>query len=180
LAQSSSITLVAQPPAAAHDGLAAHVAGQELPDVPRREDVRVDDDGAALVAHELGRQEAQGGERLQVLVAPDPLLAADEVGLPFPRLQERVVLVLDDLDPELVGVRRGAAHGVGRDQSAQVLLLVGVHEHAELHRVAAFPVGLAGGWPAVIRAAPARQVGARTRARGELPRAAVEPARPGR
>jgi hypothetical protein len=57
---------------AAEDRLATHVAGQELPDVADGEDIRVDDDRTAFVAHEFRRHEAQQGKRLQIFISPWP------------------------------------------------------------------------------------------------------------
>ena len=55
----------------APDRLALHVAREQLPDVAHREDVGIDHQRAAAVAHQLGRRrEAQRREGLQVVVAP--------------------------------------------------------------------------------------------------------------
>ena len=107
---------------------------EQLPHVLDREHVGVDHHGPALVAHQLGRHEAQRRERLQVLLVPDAAVAVAAVGAALVLGEEVLVgLVLDQLDVELVGMARVAPHRVHRHQRAEILLVVGVDEHAWLH-----------------------------------------------
>ena len=66
---------------AAHQCLALEVAVQQFIDVTHRKDVRIDDQCAPLVSHELRRQESQGCERLQGAGAPDAPQALTQIGL---------------------------------------------------------------------------------------------------
>src|SRR6185503_11684773 len=57
---------------AAQDRLAAHVAVQQLPDIARREDIRIDNQSAAAIAHQFGWQETDQSEGLQIIIVPGP------------------------------------------------------------------------------------------------------------
>ena len=51
----------------------------KLVDVAHREDIGIDDDGAALIVHEFGRQEAHRREGLEIVVLPGaPAAGAQE------------------------------------------------------------------------------------------------------
>ena len=127
------------PPARpAHDGLALHVTGQQRIDVAGGEDVRVDDHRAPLIAHQLGRHEAQRRKGLQVFHAPGPGRAATAELLPFVRAHEGIVLGVDERDVELVGIGRVALQRVLSDQGADDLLVIGVDEDAGFHGLTIF------------------------------------------
>ena len=66
---------------------------------------------------------------------PDPRDAAAQELLALLLPQERVILGVDELDLELVGMRRVAPQRIGRDQGPDPLPVVGVDEHALLHGV---------------------------------------------
>jgi hypothetical protein len=121
--------------AAREDRLAAHVAREQLVDVADGEDVGIDHQRAALVAHQLGRQEAQRRERLQVVVGPHAPIAVAQIAPTLVIAEERVVLLLDDLHVEGVGVARVAVQRVLRDERADHLLVVAVDEDTGLHDV---------------------------------------------
>ena len=107
---------------------------EQLEDVTDREHVRIDHDRAALVTHQLGRHEAQGRERLQVVVAPVALDAVPQIRLTFVLEEETVILVIDDPNVERVAVLGVAFHRVRRDQGAEILTMIGMNEDAGLHR----------------------------------------------
>jgi hypothetical protein len=118
----------------AHDGFVLHVARQQFPDVGDGEDVRVDDHGASLVAHQLRGQEAGRREGLQVVVQPGALDAVAQIELALPGGEKRIVPGVRDAHIELVVVLRIAPQRVFGDQGADNLLVVGLDEYAMLHR----------------------------------------------
>ncbi len=124
-----------RPPRLAEDGLAFHVAVEKLGDVADGEDVGIDHHGPAPIAHQLGRHETQGRERLEIVVAPHPHLPFAQEGLPLARLEERMVLAVDDADLEAVRAARVALEGIARDERAHELLVVGVDEDGRGHAV---------------------------------------------
>ena len=81
-----------------------HVAAQQFPHVGGGEDVRIDDYRMALVAHQLGGHEPGRGERLQVVIEPDPLDAVAQVLLAFTGGEKGVIPAVHDLHVELVVV----------------------------------------------------------------------------
>ncbi len=117
----------------AHQRLALHVPRQQLPDIAGGEDIGIDDRGAAFVAHQLRRREAERREGLQVLHVPDALDAAAEEFLAVAGAQEREVPHLEHAHIELVRVGRIPLQGIGGDDGADDLLLVGVDEDGGFH-----------------------------------------------
>ena len=116
-------------PAAAQDGLARHVASQQIPDVGDGEDVRVDDHGASLVAHQFGRQEARWREGLQVIVQPGALDAITQIELALAGGEKRKVPGVHDAHVEVVIVRRIAPQRVFGHQRAHDLLVIGLDKN---------------------------------------------------
>ena len=91
---------------AAEERHPAHVAAQQVEDVANCEDVGVDYERTALVAHQLRRHEAQWREGLQIVVQPPTLFAVAQVELALPGMHEAVVLHLDEVHVELLGAVR--------------------------------------------------------------------------
>src|SRR5262249_50107709 len=74
--------------------------------------------------------EAQGREGLQVAIVPDALRAFAEIDLAFLVYDEGIVLLVQDLDIEGVGILRVPFQRIRRHQSPDQLLLVGLDEYA--------------------------------------------------
>ena len=87
---------------ATHDGLALHVAAEQFPDVRGGKNIRVDDHGPPLVAHQFGRHEAGRREGLQVVVQPGALDTVAQVFLAFVGCEHGIVAAIDDLHLEFV------------------------------------------------------------------------------
>jgi hypothetical protein len=103
-----------------------HIARKQLPHVADREHVGIDHDRAPGVAHQLGRHEAQRGERLQIVEAPELGAAPAQRLLAVASSQEVVIPGMQDLHVQPVGVARVAPHRMLCDQRAELLLVVGM------------------------------------------------------
>ena len=109
-----------------HDCLALHVTGEQFVHVTDGEDVRIDDHRAAAVAHVLRWVETQGGEALQVVVAPGPPAAGAQELTALVSFEERKFFAAQDVDLETLGFAGLAPQGMARDARAEQLAIVGM------------------------------------------------------
>src|SRR5262245_20314419 len=91
---------------AAQDRLAAHVATEQLPYVADSENIWIDYDRAALVAHQLRRHEAQGREGLEVIITPRALHAFAKVDQAIFVEEKGIIFLVHDPDVEGTRIHR--------------------------------------------------------------------------
>jgi hypothetical protein len=118
---------------------------EQLVDVSDREHIGIYDNRAAAVIHQLRRHEPERREGLQVVHQPGPLEVVALVELAFTRVQERMVVRVNNPHVERVAVGAVSLERVLRYQGPGPLPLVGVDEDARLRGPLGRRVGALGG-----------------------------------